>query len=402
MFVAFVAGVRGAKGQHSAPRGGPPRSWTNDDLTKALENVWNKRMTTSQASRIFGIPYNSLLMYVRGKYGKSLKLDQLKLRTPAAHDSLNTIGNSRSTPKEKLKNKQQQQQQQQHQQQQVKHHQAAAVAAAAAARFNQERQQQHQRLRAAAAAAAATFGPAALFHAGLPPALLQEHMVAAAAAAAAASNNTNGNVQQLPHPPHPDGSRMRDLMNNLHREQQSGDDSGSEAAAATVAAMAAAKSGIMSSPPSLSRSSPMASSVGSLDDITRHEHHPEVVPTRMDKEDGELELDQEMRVQALLLQATQNRMRQLSRPDDEDHADHDKDGEEAAATAMDEDQNNNPDQIHEALRKDPHGRDGDDGDEHQEEEIVVEADEDEDDDMSGGRRELDVLSMAPGGEISAL
>jgi len=31
-----------------------------------------------QASRIFGIPYNSLLMYVRGKYGKSLKLDLLK------------------------------------------------------------------------------------------------------------------------------------------------------------------------------------------------------------------------------------------------------------------------------------------------------------------------------------
>ncbi len=35
-------------------------------------------MTTSQASRIFGIPYNSLLMYVRGKYGKSLKLEKLK------------------------------------------------------------------------------------------------------------------------------------------------------------------------------------------------------------------------------------------------------------------------------------------------------------------------------------
>lgn len=35
-------------------------------------------MTTSQASRLFGIPYNSLLMYVRGKYGKSLKLDQLR------------------------------------------------------------------------------------------------------------------------------------------------------------------------------------------------------------------------------------------------------------------------------------------------------------------------------------
>ena len=100
-----LLGPRGPKGQHSAPRGGPPRSWTNDELTKALENVWNKRMTTSQASRMYGIPYNSLLMYVRGKYGKSLKLDKLKKTTPAAHDSLNTIGNSRSTPKEKLMTK---------------------------------------------------------------------------------------------------------------------------------------------------------------------------------------------------------------------------------------------------------------------------------------------------------
>ncbi|XP_056636533.1 protein jim lovell-like [Diorhabda sublineata] len=66
------------KGQHSAPRGGPPRSWTNGELTEALQQVWNKKMTTSQASRIFGIPYNSLLMYVRGKYGKSLKLEQLR------------------------------------------------------------------------------------------------------------------------------------------------------------------------------------------------------------------------------------------------------------------------------------------------------------------------------------
>lgn len=66
------------KGQHSAPRGGPPRSWTNAELTDALQHVWNKKMTTSQASRIFGIPYNSLLMYVRGKYGKSLKLEQLR------------------------------------------------------------------------------------------------------------------------------------------------------------------------------------------------------------------------------------------------------------------------------------------------------------------------------------
>lgn len=62
-------------------------------------------MTTSQASRIYGIPYNSLLMYVRGKYGKSLKLDKLKETTPAANDNLNTIGNSRSTPKEKMAEK---------------------------------------------------------------------------------------------------------------------------------------------------------------------------------------------------------------------------------------------------------------------------------------------------------
>ena len=98
-FIFFIG--RGPKGQHSAPRGGPPRSWTNDELTKALKNVWNRQMTTSQASRIYGIPYNSLLMYVRGKYGKSLKLDKLKETTPAAKDNLNTIGNSRSTPKEK-------------------------------------------------------------------------------------------------------------------------------------------------------------------------------------------------------------------------------------------------------------------------------------------------------------
>lgn len=74
----FFFPVGRPKGQHSAPRGGPPRSWTNAELTEALQHVWNKKMTTSQASRIFGIPYNSLLMYVRGKYGKSLKLEQLK------------------------------------------------------------------------------------------------------------------------------------------------------------------------------------------------------------------------------------------------------------------------------------------------------------------------------------
>ena len=74
----YINLVSRPKGQHSAPRGGPPRSWTNAELTEALQHVWNKKMTTSQASRIFGIPYNSLLMYVRGKYGKSLKLEQLR------------------------------------------------------------------------------------------------------------------------------------------------------------------------------------------------------------------------------------------------------------------------------------------------------------------------------------
>ncbi|XP_050511525.1 protein jim lovell-like [Diabrotica virgifera virgifera] len=88
------------KGQHSAPRGGPPRSWTNAELTEALQHVWNKKMTTSQASRIFGIPYNSLLMYVRGKYGKSLKLEQLRkdcIGGPnAAMDILN-LGSNNNT-----------------------------------------------------------------------------------------------------------------------------------------------------------------------------------------------------------------------------------------------------------------------------------------------------------------
>ena len=59
----------------SAPRGGPPRHWSNENLTEALRHVWSGRMKTAQASRVFGIPYNSLLMYVRGKYGKTLKLD---------------------------------------------------------------------------------------------------------------------------------------------------------------------------------------------------------------------------------------------------------------------------------------------------------------------------------------
>lgn len=77
-FCLICVTVSRPKGQHSAPRGGPPRSWTNAELTEALHHVWNKKMTTSQASRLFGIPYNSLLMYVRGKYGKSLNLEQLR------------------------------------------------------------------------------------------------------------------------------------------------------------------------------------------------------------------------------------------------------------------------------------------------------------------------------------
>ncbi|GJQ73647.1 hypothetical protein Trydic_g13989 [Trypoxylus dichotomus] len=90
------------KGQHSAPRGGPPRSWTNAELTEALQHVWNKKMTTSQASRIFGIPYNSLLMYVRGKYGKSLKLEQLRkdcIGAPGTPMDLMTMtGNNNNNP----------------------------------------------------------------------------------------------------------------------------------------------------------------------------------------------------------------------------------------------------------------------------------------------------------------
>lgn len=77
--------VNRPKGQHSAPRGGPPRSWTNNELTLALQHVWEKKLTTSQASRLFGIPYNSLLMYVRGKYGKSLKLEQLRRNCTGAN-----------------------------------------------------------------------------------------------------------------------------------------------------------------------------------------------------------------------------------------------------------------------------------------------------------------------------
>ncbi|CAH1405604.1 unnamed protein product [Nezara viridula] len=96
------------KGQHSAPRGGPPRSWTNAELTEALQHVWNKKMTTSQASRIFGIPYNSLLMYVRGKYGKSLKLEQLKkecfgeLGGPLDLLGLGNISNNNNPTKPKM------------------------------------------------------------------------------------------------------------------------------------------------------------------------------------------------------------------------------------------------------------------------------------------------------------
>lgn len=100
------------KGQHSAPRGGPPRSWTNAELTEALQHVWNKKMTTSQASRIFGIPYNSLLMYVRGKYGKSLKLEQLRkdcIGGPGGPlDILNLGGNNNNNPPKEHRERDQQ------------------------------------------------------------------------------------------------------------------------------------------------------------------------------------------------------------------------------------------------------------------------------------------------------
>jgi hypothetical protein len=72
------ATMHGGVPMFSAPRGGPPRHWSNENLTEALRNVWSGRMKTAQASRVFGIPYNSLLMYVRGKYGKSLKLDLIR------------------------------------------------------------------------------------------------------------------------------------------------------------------------------------------------------------------------------------------------------------------------------------------------------------------------------------
>uniref|UniRef100_A0A182F459 Uncharacterized protein n=1 Tax=Anopheles albimanus TaxID=7167 RepID=A0A182F459_ANOAL len=100
--------VNRPKGQHSAPRGGPPRSWTNAELTEALQHVWNKKMTTSQASRIFGIPYNSLLMYVRGKYGKSLKLEQLRkdcISGPPIELLQMGVSNSNSSSKEKKEHK---------------------------------------------------------------------------------------------------------------------------------------------------------------------------------------------------------------------------------------------------------------------------------------------------------
>lgn len=63
-------------------------------------------MTTSQASRIFGIPYNSLLMYVRGKYGKSLKLEQLRkdcIGGPLDMLNLNSGNNNNNHPPKHVK-----------------------------------------------------------------------------------------------------------------------------------------------------------------------------------------------------------------------------------------------------------------------------------------------------------
>lgn len=56
-------------------RGRNARTWTNEDLKNALEAVHSSRMNTSQASKAYGIPYNSLLMYVRGKYGKTINVN---------------------------------------------------------------------------------------------------------------------------------------------------------------------------------------------------------------------------------------------------------------------------------------------------------------------------------------
>lgn len=68
------------RAQHSAPRGGelwncgvtinwlsltyrlfsgPPRAWSNSDLTEALHNVWNKKMTTSQVIRSYRVLFPS-------------------------------------------------------------------------------------------------------------------------------------------------------------------------------------------------------------------------------------------------------------------------------------------------------------------------------------------------------
>lgn len=176
-------------------------------------------MTTSQASRVFGIPYNSLLMYVRGKYGKSLKLDVLKQKTPAANDNLNTIGNSRSTPKEKLG--------------MDRHHPYAGNRRTE----NGRRFESSAPRPSSASSAVAAFSPyaAAMRPATADPSQPQQTTASSSAASSASPtapgfgsfssalfHNLPGLQEQmglmgvLPH----DSSRMRELLQNIHREQQ--------------------------------------------------------------------------------------------------------------------------------------------------------------------------------------
>lgn len=63
---------------YASNSGGRRRSWSNESLRKALENIWCKKMTVSVAARHFKIPYTSLSMYANGKYGKTINVAQIK------------------------------------------------------------------------------------------------------------------------------------------------------------------------------------------------------------------------------------------------------------------------------------------------------------------------------------
>lgn len=65
-------------------RGRNARTWSNDDLKNALEAVKTSRLNTSQASKTYGIPYNSLLMYVRGRYGKTMNIPLTPSSSPTS------------------------------------------------------------------------------------------------------------------------------------------------------------------------------------------------------------------------------------------------------------------------------------------------------------------------------